>query len=385
MKNRILIVATTPYMVRQFLMNNIKILQEFGYQIEIATNFKSFNVLNDETLNAFRKELNTMGIRINQIDFTRSIVDMKGAIKSYLQMRRLLKSRNYVLMHTHTPIASVISRFASIKHKKNGLKIIYTAHGFHFYKGAPIKNWLFFYLIEKYLSYYTDVLITINKEDYNLANNKFKMSRLEFIPGVGVDINKFKLSNFNRQAYRDKLGINRENFVLLSVGELNKNKNHEVIIKAIGKLSDSNIKYLIVGSGHLDKYLKKLIFKLELQDNVKLLGFRSDIPYLLKCSDLYVFPSKREGLSVALMEAMAAGLPCIVSNIRGNSDLIKIDKGGDLCNPCDVNAFKDSISRLMQDKERLEFMGRFNEQAILNYDTKKIDDSIIGIYSTLLK
>ena len=257
------------------------------------------------------------------------------------------------------------------------MKIIYPAHGFHFYKGAPKKNWLIFYPIEKVCSNFTDVLITINKEDYAFAKKHMNAKQVEYIPGVGIDTEKFAIPNFNVAEKRMELGLEDKAIMILSVGELNQNKNHEVVIKAISKLENYNIHYFIAGKGDKEQYLQKLAKDLGV--NLYLLGYRTDIIELLNAADIFVFPSFREGLSVALMEAMAAGLPCVVSRIRGNIDLIEDNRGGYLCAPNDIEAFSEAIKELSQ-KEKRNTFGEYNCQSVKHYDIHKVLEMMMLIY-----
>lgn len=379
MKDKVLIVTTTPYMIRQFLMNDIKILQELQFDVEVVTNCKGFNVLDDETLQRFIRKLDMMNIKINQVDFTRNIYNISNMIRSYKQMKKILKNNEYTFIHTHTPIASVISRVAAKQfRKKNHMKVIYTAHGFHFYKGAPKKSWVIFYPIEKYLSKYTDVLITINKEDYDRAKKYFNMKKLYYVPGIGINLNEF-IDNDAFCYDRKDFGIDNDDILLISVGELNKNKNHEIVIKALGEISNPKIHYMIVGKGSLENNLKNLARKLNLSDKVHFLGFRNDIKELLKISDIFIFPSFREGLSVSLMEAMASGLPCIVSNIRGNTDLIIDGKGGYLINPMDIIGFSNKI-KCMDNSILRSSMGTNNKLLIKHFSKDIVKRKMKNIY-----
>ena len=286
-------------------------------------------------------------------------------------------------MHCHSPIGGAIARVAAKGQRKKGTKIIYTAHGFHFYKGAPLKNWLLFYPIEKYCSKFTDVLMTINKEDFAFASKKMKAKKVEYIPGVGVDVSKFKQGAESlkiKDTKRSELNLDNSDVVLLSVGELNKNKNHTVIIDAIAKLNNPKIKYLIVGKGALKGELKEKIANLNLQNQVFLLGYRTDVPSLYKCADLFVFPSYREGLSVSVMEAMGSGLACVVSKIRGNTDLIDDRKGGILCLPSEVNAFELAIKELIENEELRALFGKHNEKKIENFSISTVMEKTKEIY-----
>lgn len=315
---RMLMVASVASMIGQFNMNNIKILQELGYQVEVACNFYDRSVWNDDRVEAFIKELKEKKIKTYQIDFSRSSKNMLQHMKSYRQLDCLMKKRKYDFIHCHTPIAGAIARLVA---HKNNIKVIYTAHGFHFFKGAPMKNWILYYPVERFLARYTDILITINKEDYYRAKT-FKAKKVEYVPGVGIDIEKFKNCKVDVEKKKEELGIPSNAKVLLSVGELNKNKNHLLVIRALKKINRQDLYYLICGKGIEEYNLKKKTKQLKLEDKVIFAGFRNDVREIYHIADMFIFPSKREGLSVALMEAMASGIPCIASNIRGNVDLI---------------------------------------------------------------
>ncbi|WP_050638285.1 glycosyltransferase family 4 protein [Candidatus Stoquefichus sp. SB1] len=369
---KMLMIASVPSMIGQFNMNNIQILMNLGFEVEVACDWGDRSVWTDEKVNDLKEKLNALDVIYHQIDYSRSPFSIGCHIKSYKQTLKLLRENSYEFVHCHTPIASVIARLAC---KKTNTKSIYTAHGFHFYKGAPIKNWVIFYPIEKWLSKYTDVLITINKEDYNRAKEKFKMKQLEYVPGVGIDISKFQIKNFNRDEYRSRLGLKSDDFVILSVGELNKNKNHEIVINAIAKLGYSNIKYLIAGQGDLDRYLIELANHLGIGDKVNILGFRKDIPELLNSSDLYILPSLREGLNVSLLEAMASGLPCIGSKIRGNVDL----KNLYLFKVNDEEDLVSKINSVYQRRKRIS-----NNSELEKFSDKTINNQLSRIYEKLI-
>jgi glycosyltransferase involved in cell wall biosynthesis len=369
---KMLMIASVPSMIGQFNMNNIQILINLGFEVEVACDWGDRSVWTDEKVNDLKEKLNALDVIYHQIDYSRSPFSIGCHIKSYKQTLKLLRENSYEFVHCHTPIASAVTRLAC---KKTNTKCIYTAHGFHFYKGAPIKNWIIFYPIEKWLSKYTDILITINKEDYNRAKEKFKMKQLEYVPGVGIDISKFQIKNFNRDEYRSRLGLKSDDFVILSVGELNKNKNHEIVINAIAKLGYSNIKYLIAGQGDLDRYLIELANHLGIGDKVNILGFRKDIPELLNSSDLYILPSLREGLNVSLLEAMASGLPCIGSKIRGNVDLkdvylFKVNNEEDLVS---------KINSVYQGRKRIS-----NNSELEKFSDKTINNQLSRIYEKLV-
>ena len=317
---KMLMVATVPSMIGQFNMNNIKILQESGYEVHIACDFTDRSVWNEERIMKFQNDIKENGVKGFQIDFSRSAIRINKHIHSYKQLLHLTKESNYTFIHCHTPIAGAIARLVC---KKASIKCIYTAHGFHFYTGAPIKNWLFFYPIEKILSKYTDVLITLNHEDYQRALKKLKAKKVEYIPGIGINTEVYSVKKNDRIDYRRKLNLNKDEIMIMSIGELNKNKNHSIVLEAISKLNDKNIHYFIAGEGIEKEHLVQKAKQLSLENNFHLLGYRTDINELLHCTDIYVHPSFREGMPVSLMEAIASEVYCIASDIRGNKDLIK--------------------------------------------------------------
>lgn len=259
--------------------------------------------------------------RYYNIDFNRFPFSLRN-IKAYYNLKKIIQTNKYDIIHCHTPVAGVLTRLAAISCKKT--IIIYTAHGFHFYSGSPLINWLIYYPIEKFCARFTDKLITINREDFNRAKN-WKLhnnGQVYLVSGVGIDINKFKQCDISIDKKKKKLGIPKNYKIILSVGELNSNKNHQVIIKALAKLKYQDYVYLICGQGILHDELENLIKLLKLSNNVKLMGYRNDINDLLNITDLFVFPSKREGLPLSLMEALSVGVNSLASDIRGNRDLL---------------------------------------------------------------
>ena len=246
---KVLITATVPSMIGQFNMSNIDILQNLGYQVCVACNFYDRSVWSEERIKQFVRDIKKKNIKYFQIDFSRSPIALLKNIKAYIQLSKIVHKEKIDLIHCHTPVAGVISRI--VAHRKK-VKVIYTAHGFHFFTGAPKMNWIIFYPIEKFFSRWTDVLITINKEDFNRAKKKFHAKKVVYIPGVGVDTEKFRICNSDKAEKRKELNIPMNAFVLLSVGELQDRKNQRVVIEAVHKLERKDIYYLIVGQGELE-------------------------------------------------------------------------------------------------------------------------------------
>lgn len=326
-KKKALVIASVASMLDNFNRENINILLDKGYGVTIAANFHSMEDVNSqEKTGSFIKEMKEKGVRVVQINFARKLRNLRQQTESARQVGKLLEQR-FDIVHCHSPICAAFTRLGYQKYRKKcGGKLVYTAHGFHFYKGAPFKNWSLYYPAEWLCSWWTDVLITINKEDYRRAKRSLHAKRTVYVPGVGVDMEKFKPDEAGREKKRAELGLKETDTMLLSVGELSKRKNHEAVIRALHGLDDPDAKYFICGMGELEGYLKKIIKELDLENQVELLGYRTDISGMLRAADMFVFPSLQEGLPVALMEAMASGLPCVVGRIRGNTDLITNEK-----------------------------------------------------------
>lgn len=351
---KILFVANLDSFFIKFLISQLKYFKDLGYIIHVASRNENIEIPYCD------KKYN--------IPFARGF-NIKDNIKSYLETQKIINKENYDIVYCHTPFGGAIGRLAARKAHKKGTKVIYMAHGFHFYKGASILNWLLYYVAEKQLAKITDLLITINKEDYNIANKKFK-TKVEYINGVGLDTKKFdfNMSKEEKQKLRKSLGLKMNDFVIIYPAEINKNKNQMWLIKTMAEVikKHNNIHLLLPGNDKLKGKLYKLSIKLGIQDNIHFLGFRKDIPRLLKISDLAVSSSKREGLPVNIMEAIYANLPVVATECRGNRDLIKNGKNGYIVK---INDSKDFISKIMRyyngyDKGKLD---EINEKIIDNF------------------
>lgn len=305
-----------------------------------------------------------------------------GNLKAYKDLKKVIDNGEYNIIHCHTPVGAMLTRFASKQTRKNGTKVFYTAHGFHFYKGAPAINWLLYYPVEKWLSRYTDVLITINKEDYERAKT-FKAGKVCYVPGVGIDLKKFNVGYVDKQQKLEEIGITPDDFVLLSVGELIPRKNHQVVIRAMSILKQkeelNHVEYVICGRGTYEADLKKLTKDLGVDDHIHFLGYRNDIPELCNCADLFVFMSHQEGLPVALMEAMACGLPAVCSNIRGNTDLIEDGVTGMISNST-PEKLAEAISKMRSDPALRARLASAALQKIQMFSLEMVERKMKNIY-----
>lgn len=375
---KVLIVTHVSGFVPQFEMNNVRYLQGRGFEVHYAANFDMVSYGIDNS------RLEHTGIICHHVPFERSPFTIRN-ITIYRQLKALIEAERFSLIHCHTPMGGMMARMAGRKARKCGMRIIYTAHGFHFFKGASLLNWLIYYPVERFLSVFTDVQITINLEDYQRAQ-RFRAKQVVFIPGVGIDTGKLKDQVVdNYEEYRKSLGVSKDDICILSVGELVKNKNHKKVLEALKYLSDKPVKYLLCGQGSEEETLKNQVKALGLEEQVSFLGYRKDVAEIYEAADIFVFPSYREGLSVALMEAMGKGLPVVCSRIRGNEDLIQDPEGGFLISPKGAGGIAGAIRKLCDDEKLRRSMGRYNQEAVTCYDQKEVLKIMAQVYDKELK
>ena len=323
-------------------------------------------------------------IRIENVPISRNPLS-KSNLSAYRKLVEFIKRENIDYIHCNTPTGGVLGRLAGKKCKVK--KVIYQAHGFHFYKSAPMKNWLVYYPVEKWLAHYTDALITINSEDFKLSKSKFKLrknGKVYYVPGVGIDTTQYNLSSKVRENKRLELGLGENDISLISMGDLIDRKNYDTAIRALAEANEPKLHYFICGKGPEEEKLKALAESLGVAKQIHFLGFRSDIKELLAAADIFLFTTKQEGLPRSMMEAMASGLPCIASKIRGNTDLLDGTEGGFLCEPTDVASYADKLKLLASDKTLREKMGKNNLITIQNFSTETVETEIRKIYEAEL-
>lgn len=281
-------------------------------------------------------------------------------------------------------MGSVIARLAAGETRKRGTKVIYTAHGFHFFKGAPMINWLVYYPIERILAHRTDLLITMNQEDYN-RSMAFKAKKTALVNGVGLNLNRFvEATPEEKQEVRRAFRLNEDDIFAISVAQLIKRKNHMVLIQAVEKLHNPHFHLFICGDGVQETELKAKAKELGIEHQIHFLGFRKDVYKISSVADLFLFASLQEGLPVAIMEAMACGLPIVASKVRGNYDLIDQGKGGYLVAPMDVDGFVKVIQKITENKERLEKMKQYNLRKVQKYSIEAVVDQMADLYQDMM-
>lgn len=355
-----------------FLGSAMYASQELGYEFHSVANRSA------STEEQTRADEAEFGIKLHHIDLARAPYSPKN-IKAYKQLCKIIRDEQIDYIHCNTPTGGLLGRLAGKKCKVK--KVIYQAHGFHFYKSAPKLNWLVYYPIEKWLAHHTDALITINQEDYELAKNKFHLrnnGQVYYVPGVGIDLSQYKVTA--AKELRASIGINEGDIMLISAGDLVERKNYKIAIKAIAESGLKNLKYCICGKGLQLEELTEYAEVLGVENQVLFLGFRSDIKELLQVADIFLFTTKQEGLPRSMMEAMASGLPCVASKVRGNTDLLEDGIGGYLCDVESSAEFAEAVTTLACDFEKRKQFGEANLKHILEFDITEISNQMRDTY-----
>ena len=381
---KVLIIASVISIFEWFNKENIEFLKkQLACEVHVACNFEYMNDTDTDRTKKYICRLKEQGIILHNILFCRNPISI-GNLKAYKQLKSIINTEKFDLIHCHTPTVSMMTRIAAKKARKSGSKVMYTCHGFHFHKASPKKNWMIYYPIEKFLSRYCDYIVTINREDFNRAQT-FHCRNVRYIPSVGVDINKIKNIVVDKAEKRKSIGVPPDKLLIISAGELIERKNHEVIIRALGKLNDPDIYYVIAGKGPLKDYLKKLACNLQIADRVLFLGFRTDIYELYHAADISAFPSKIEGLGLAGIEAMAAGIPLISSNVHGILDYVIDGKTGYAVSPDDIDGFEAAIKKLAYDPALRESMRESCFQAVEPFEISNALNEMWNIYREILE
>lgn len=363
---KVLYVTTVSRTINAFLIPHINMLLDNGYEVHCACSI-------DKPVD---KELQRRGVKIFEVPFSRNPLGI-GNIKAFIKLEELQRINDYDIVHVHTPIAAIYGRLLKLNFPS--LRIIYTAHGYHFLKGGSKLGWILYYPIEKIMAKFTDVTININKEDYEITKEKLKHKKCYLLNGVGLDLDKYKkLSSKEIQEKRKEFGIKDKDFVVLMIAEINKNKNHIQLINAMDILKDKypNIKVLCIGDGTLKESLEKQIILRNLQNNIFMLGYRLDVNKLINISDIGILLSRREGLPRNIMEFMACGRKVIATDIRGCRDLICDETIGTLVNVDDYESTAKAIEKyyILNDKS-FEV-----SEEIRKYDIESINSELLKIY-----
>ena len=374
MSKKMIYILNEANCVNNFSYSSMIAAQNLGFEYHIAGNW---SYKSDNERIADEKKY---GIHIHQIDFIRKPYHPSN-LKAYKQLVKIVEKERFDVIHCNTPIGGIAGRLLGKRFKSS--TVIYQVHGFHFYKGAPIVNWMLFYPVEKWLAHYTDVLITINSEDFELAQKKMKLrkgGRVYYAHGVGIDLSQYELPENTRKQKRLELDLKETDIALISMGDLIERKNYSVAINAVAKAGNASLQYFICGDGPEKNKLKKIAKDLGVIDQIHFLGYRTDVKELLKAADIFLFTSKQEGLARSLMEAMANGLPCIASRIRGNIDLLSGVQDSFLCETNNIESYAEKINVLAKNPKMREKIGRSSLIKVHNYSMNVVINELREYY-----
>ncbi|MZQ83647.1 glycosyltransferase [Paenibacillus sp. 5J-6] len=374
MQKKVLFCATVDYHFKAFHLPYMSWFKEQGWEVHVAASGNIELPFVDEKFD---------------IPIQRSPYSLKN-MKAYSQLKSIIDTNNYEIIHCHTPMGGLLARLAARSARKYGTKVIYTAHGFHFFKGAPFLNWLLYYPLEKVLSHYTDCLITINGEDYKLAiDHRFKAKRIEHVHGVGVNTERFKPAddNYKRES-RMKQGYSPEHFLMFYAAEFNNNKNQKMLLNEFALIKDvvPHARLLLAGVGPQLEQCQKLARELDIADKVDFLGYRHDLDNILPFCDIALASSLREGLPVNIMEAMACGLPIVATDNRGHRELVHNQENGWIIALNEKETMSEKIKLLASNHNLKNKLGTSGRNIIeKKYAIDKILDEKSRIYSRYME
>ncbi|MDB8558395.1 NeuD/PglB/VioB family sugar acetyltransferase [Turicibacter sanguinis] len=365
---KILYVTTVSRTVNAFLVPHIMMLLDQGYLVDIACCVDQ--EVNDILLNR--------GVEVYDLPFTRNPLDLRN-LKAFKKLSKIQKENRYETVHVHTPIAALYGRLLKLKY--HTLKTVYTVHGFHFHQGGSLSGWLMYYPIEWVMAKFTDQLITINDEDFERGKQLGARATYK-VNGVGVTVSDYQLRDYEAKFNRYKYDLAKDDFVILMIAEVNKNKNHHQMIQAVELLKQrgKSVKVLCAGEGSLFAEVVAEVEKRGLSDSIQMLGYRTDIKELIGVSDIGILLSYREGLPRNIMELMACGKPVIGTNIRGIRDLVIDGETGFLVPVGDAVTTADCIEKLMSDAELVSVMGVRALEEVEKYNV----ESVVGELQKIL-
>lgn len=373
---KVLLLAPMSSVHERFNIANINVLKKMNCELHIAANFKL-----DEHTQRYEQELQQEQIITHHIPFQRS--SLRKNLKCIPTLKELFRHEQFDMVHCHTETGGILTRMSMNVCKKT--KYLYTPHGMSFYKGSSLKSQLIYRPIEKWICNAMSANLAMNEEEYQTLY-KWNEKTAYYIHGIGVRLDTIQEIQVDRKNKRSQFGIPEDATLLLSVGELNKNKNHSTILKALQHMEEkpNNLYYMVCGEGVLKNNLLEQAKRNDTDWELILPGYRYDIAEIFNIADVFVFPSYHEGLAVAMMQAMAAGLPIVCSKIRGNVDLVKAEKGGFLCKPSDYQGFALYLKRLFKNEKLREEMGKYNLEEVGKYAICNVEKETESIYKSVL-
>lgn len=377
-QKNVLIVTTVSGFLWQFERNTVDILRKAGARIHYASGFGSKDYDFDE------EYFTENEIQVHPVSIRKSPFHIKENCRALVELIRIIRREEIHVVHCHNPVGGVLGRLAAWLSARE-VKVIYTAHGFHFYKGGPLKSWFLFYPVERALARMTDVLVTINREDRSCAGRFIlkKGGQVAFMPGTGTDTDRFCPDRSRRQEARQVMGVKEGEYCLVTAARLDREKNCQTVLRAMEELGDIPCQYVICGEGPWRPFLEREVRRRGLEDRVRLMGFRADMDFLLQGADLFLFPSLREGLGMAALEAMACGLPVVAADSRGTREYIRQGENGFLCSGRQPREFAEAVRELWQREDLRSDMGREARRMSLRFSRQRAGEKMEEIYRSV--
>ncbi len=389
-KKKVLFVATVGGFLMRFLTEHVRTLQSLGYEVHYASNF------NRKAYDYDEEQMKKLGVISHRLDIEKSPIALKTNKKALERLIQIIDREQIELVDCHTPLGGVLGRLAGAKSKTKP-KVVYTAHGFHFYKGAKGARNIIYKIAEKSLAKKTDYIVTINKEDYEYAKKHLKLkkdcknkanktdSNVFLINGMGLDMEIYKndMSEEEKLKKRSEIIVPPGAFHIVTTAELNKNKNEKAIIKAISLIDKDDIYYSVCGRGPYELSLKDYIKEKRLENRVKLIGYRNDVPQILQTADVFAFPSKREGLGMAALEALSCEVPLIAADNRGTREYALDAENAIVCKRGRVQEYKAAIEKLYNDRELLNRLKKNCRQSVKRFSKETVKRQIDAMYKLI--
>lgn len=363
---------------RRFNKANIDALHALGYKVELCANFENGDgpeIHNQEYVSECIKD----GVTPHSISFARH--SLSGSLKCLPQLKKLLIDKQYDIVHTHTETGGLLLKLAHSA--KGNSKFFYTPHGMSFWKDSGLKSQLVYKPLEKWICSGMDMNLGMNMEEVDYLKHWNKHTAT-YVHGIGLNVERMQTPIRTYNNVRSEFGLNVEDVLVSSIGELDDNKNHITVIRALAQLGRSDFKYVVCGVGPNKELLLEEATKLGVKNNVLLVGYRSDVPDILNAADIFVFPSYHEGMPVSALEAMACGLPIICSEIRGNVDIIREGDNGYLFQPSDVETLARKLEYLLDDAEKRKVMGLKNKENVKDFSLESVTEELKRIYKSVL-
>ena len=374
LKGKILYTATSDIHLAAFHYPYIKWLDEQGYEVHLAMEKRA-----DLEFSHARQ--------IHYMPFPRTPLDRRN-VSTYRQLKNLIDKEQYDLIHCHTPMPGVLTRLAARARRKKGAAVLYTAHGFHFFKGAPLKYWLSYFPAEYALSFITDAIITINSEDFTYADKRLHPRKAFMIPGIGIDSGKFRVySEEEKKAVRLKYGFKQQQFLLLYIAEFIPRKNHRFILENLPALIRQvpTVQVIFAGRGELMDQMLNLARNLRVEDHVRFMGFMHDLGPLAAIADVGISASRQEGLGLGLAEQMLCGVPVVATEDRGHKELVIHEQTGLMFPQGDQIAFLEALVRFSKEPSLRQKMGNAARLHAEKFRIEASLDSMRNIYNGYLK